>query len=112
MVRASAAFKKMESLRYTVHIDECCRSLEDSSEYPSDTRLVHLMRLRRIIEKMNQVYCSDELDLTLGVQGPLGMYVKQLEGELHEARTALPSRLQQDSKFLLSVILCKISSPD
>lgn len=86
--RLSQWAKRYDSLRYSAQLDQCCRQLEEAQEYPSDRFLVHLVRLQRIVQRIERKVPID--DLTPETTIPIAMFVKSLHGELLEYKHNLP----------------------
>jgi hypothetical protein len=83
---------EMDSIKDTPYIEECCRALNESKQYPSDKHLVHLVQLQQISEKIRPISLPAD-----GVDQPLAMYIKMLHTELQQFEDSMPSELRQDS---------------
>ncbi|KAF2144124.1 uncharacterized protein K452DRAFT_267286 [Aplosporella prunicola CBS 121167] len=91
--------KRYESMRFTAQLDEVCRDLEQAKEYPSDRYLLELVRVQRIVQRIERKCPVD--DLTPDTPLPVAMFVWSLDGELKAARKALPPDLAQDTTLLM-----------
>ncbi|KAK8172326.1 hypothetical protein BKA80DRAFT_340058 [Phyllosticta citrichinensis] len=91
--------KRYDSLRYSAQLDQCCRQLEEAQEYASDRFLVQLVRLQRIVQRIERKVPID--DLTPETTIPIAMFVKSLHGELLEHKKSLPPDMAKHPSILL-----------
>ncbi|KAK8223547.1 hypothetical protein IWX49DRAFT_206218 [Phyllosticta citricarpa] len=91
--------KRYDSLRYSAQLDQCCRQLEEAQEYSSDRFLVYLVRLQRIVQRIERKVPID--DLTPETTIPIAMFVKSLHGELLEYKKSLPPDMAKHRSILL-----------
>lgn len=54
--RLSACVRDTEPLRFTKYSNECCQVLQDTSEFPADAFLVHLVRSMHLADKINRTF--------------------------------------------------------
>ena len=91
----------MESIEYTSYIGECCQKLADIEEYQSDVCLMHLVRLQHVAQSIRRGYA--ESDAFPKSKVPVHMYVKALQADLKDFKSAVPLDLQQNSKQPLNL---------
>ncbi|KAI9796461.1 MAG: hypothetical protein M1835_003987 [Candelina submexicana] len=85
----------MVTLPYTVYIEDCCKSVRDAAEYATDRYLLYIVRLQRIMEKV------DLLSIQQGTESVVEAYVWALKSELDVFTERLPFSLS-DSFLLLT----------
>jgi hypothetical protein len=102
----TASMSKLDSMRFTPHIEVCIEIVDDASRGTSrpstaanDVVLVSLCRLRGIVEKIR---CSGLYDESVAVRGPTGLYVGLFRAELDRYWASLREELRNDRKFLFS----------
>ena len=78
--------RDMDAMRYTSYTDECCRTITEAAEYPSDGYLVHLVRLHRVGDRISRVLSADDFDPVPALSAPIGMCVRSLESELQQLK--------------------------
>lgn len=85
-------------MRYTKYIQECLGVLEREKEYPTDTRLVYLVRIQHLTERISQLNSPDDpAEEVAGLPtAPLSAYVSAFQGELDRIRNGLPPELKDD----------------
>lgn len=88
-------------MRYTKYIQECVGVLEQEKEYPTDTRLVYLVRIQHLTERISQLNSPDDpAEEVAGLPtAPLSAYVSAFQGELDRIRNGLPADLKDDSQY-------------
>lgn len=102
-------------MRYTKYIQACLAALEQEQEYETDLRLVTLVRIQHLTERIAQLNSPD--DAAEEVAGlptaPISAYVSAFQSELDRIRNGLPHDLRNDSKlfqiasFIYIVNLCR-----
>ncbi|KAF8542651.1 hypothetical protein BDD12DRAFT_978913 [Trichophaea hybrida] len=97
----SMSFKKLNALRFTQRIEDCCQALAQAAEYASDVDLVHCVRLQNIAEKISQYFPYSEPFAAQTPNLPLEMYVKALQTELQAFMSGLPFNFQQNPLLLM-----------
>ncbi|KAK7720627.1 hypothetical protein SLS57_005406 [Botryosphaeria dothidea] len=88
--------KRYDSLRYNAQLAEVCRNLEEAQELPSDRFLVYLVRLQRIVQRIERKVPID--DFTAETMIPIAMFVKALHSELEEFKESLPADVAENGK--------------
>lgn len=73
-----------------------CRNLEEAQELPSDRFLVYLVRLQRIVQRIERKVPID--DFTAETMIPIAMFVKALHSELEEFKESLPADVAENGK--------------
>lgn len=107
----------MQALRFTNYAESCCRILENATNHPNDTYLVHVVRLQQRVERVGDILYSEDLDTVSGMNPPLAMIISSLEKEVSDATTGLPSNIRQTpllqmSYRMLQLYLYKIALDD
>ncbi|KAF4980152.1 hypothetical protein FZEAL_3771 [Fusarium zealandicum] len=94
----SLGFSRIESMRYTKYIQECLGVLEREKEYETDVRLVYLVRIQHLTERISQLNSPDDpAEEVVGLPtAPLSAYVSAFQGELDRIRNGLPVSLKND----------------
>lgn len=80
-------------MKYDDYVGECCRSLAETNNAPTDADLIHFVDLQRLAEEIARTF---EYDSTNSESRYLGMdnvelSVKAFESRLHDLRRRLPS---------------------
>jgi hypothetical protein len=95
--KASVCFKRLEAMRYNQHLDDCCQALNKAAEYPTDTLLVQLVQIHRVVEK----YLP-----TVGARNygsvPIKSFFGCLDEDIHRFTAAIPASLTNNGKNSLS----------
>jgi hypothetical protein len=91
-------------MRYTKYIQECISVLEQEREYETDTRLVALVHIQHLTERISQLNAPDDpIEEVPGLPtAPMSAYVSAFHTELDKIRLGLPHDLQNDSQSLMS----------
>lgn len=83
----SSFLRKIDTLRWTPHLDECLRVLDETPESLNDEILVQQVRLQRVVENMTQ---SDWQEVTLDsigrVRAPPAFYLHAQQYQLQEVK--------------------------
>lgn len=90
----SLCFKKIDGLRYSPYIEICCDTLSLSQEYRSDLSLVASIRLRCIIERMQDVISTRSV-IPDASKAPAILHVNMFRAELQAFKASLPLDIQQ-----------------
>lgn len=99
-------------MRYTKYIQACLAALEQEQEYETDLRLVTLVRIQHLTERIAQLNSPDDpAEEVAGLPtAPISAYVSAFQSELDRIRNGLPQDLRNDSKFLqLASFICIIN---
>lgn len=95
--RYSAVLKKLNTLRWTPHMDDCLLVLEERPESASDSILVGLVKLQLIVDRIVQApWQTAELSGAGMSRGPPALYMDSLVMQLKRIRTELPPKLRDD----------------
>jgi hypothetical protein len=99
----SANFRDLNALRRSAYLEDCCKTLEQAAEYPTDRFLVCLLRLQNHVERVAHTfqYGSLELHSRHNWRVPLTLYIVPLQKDLETFRNSMPSDLQENSQSLL-----------
>lgn len=95
-------------MRYTKYIQQCLAVLEQEREYDTDMRLVTLVRVQHLTERIAQLNAPDDpAEEIVGLPAaPLSAYVSAFHNELDRIRNGLPPELTNDSEFYCWHDLC------
>ena len=87
-------------------MDECIAVLAENKEQPTDTLLIHLVKLQAIIEKIGQAPWHEECGNTIGsVRAPPTFYLKALQAQLQDIKAKIPPDIQGNRKKLFETVL-------
>ncbi|KAK2136380.1 hypothetical protein NOF04DRAFT_1338498 [Fusarium oxysporum II5] len=94
----SLGFLRIEPMRYTKYIQQCLAVLEQEREYDTDMRLVTLVRVQHLTERIAQLNAPDDpAEEIVGLPAaPLSAYVSAFHNELDRIRNGLPPELTND----------------
>ncbi|KAH8892414.1 hypothetical protein GQ53DRAFT_840834 [Thozetella sp. PMI_491] len=94
---------RVEPMRYTKHIDQCLRELQQSAEYETDALAVEIVRIQHLAGRIYRAYSqSDDMDDLPGVPTiHLDSYSTAFKAELARLQASLPEKLRYNY-FLLS----------
>ncbi|KAI3574142.1 hypothetical protein IWW34DRAFT_633764 [Fusarium oxysporum f. sp. albedinis] len=94
----SLGFLRIEPMRYTKYIQQCLAVLEQEREYDTDMRLVTLVRVQHLAERIAQLNAPDDpTEEIVGLPAaPLSAYVSAFHNELDRIRNGLPPELTND----------------
>ena len=87
-------------------MDECIAVLAENKEQPTDTLLIHLVKLQLIIERIGQAPWHEECGNTTGsVRAPPTFYLKALQAQLKDCKANIPPDVQGNRKKLSETII-------
>jgi hypothetical protein len=89
--KMSYSFKRVDAMRFTPHLEDCCQALLAEAEYPSDIALVQHVRLQRVVER----YIPQALSQPV-LPVPVRSFVKCFEEDIQRFRQSIPRDLLQD----------------
>ncbi|RBR21817.1 hypothetical protein FVER53590_00428 [Fusarium verticillioides] len=94
----SLGFLRIEPMRYTKYIQQCLAVLEQEREYDTDMRLVTLVRVQHLTERIAQLNAPDDpTEEVVGLPAaPLSAYVSAFHSELERIRNGLHPQLTND----------------
>ncbi|EFX04644.1 hypothetical protein CMQ_1572 [Grosmannia clavigera kw1407] len=94
----SLGFLKIEAMRFSPYVRQCLDELDEISEYPSDARLVTIVRLQHLAEKVARFNRPEELgDEIPGIsRAPSSAYQLAFQNELDRLCQALPEDIKTD----------------
>lgn len=98
----STSFKRLDPLWYSPHMEECCQVLAAEKEYPSDERLVYMVRIQHLTQRIVQTLSNESSSNNMG-KAPITMCVKSFQLELKDINDGLPERLKNDTIMLLQL---------
>ncbi|KLJ05686.1 hypothetical protein EMPG_10865 [Blastomyces silverae] len=76
--------KEIDGMRFSRYADQCCHILQEAMEYPTDSYLVHLVRIQEIADTIGATIYSDNLmgSSTLNGSAATPMAISSLEKEV------------------------------
>ncbi|KAF5020108.1 hypothetical protein F66182_7871 [Fusarium sp. NRRL 66182] len=109
----SLGFLRIEPMRYTKYIQSCLSVLEKEREYETDIRLVYLVRIQHLTERISQLNSPDDpAEEVAGLpSAPLSAYVSAFDNELDRMRQGLPPELQNDNAPRIISISESLTAP-
>ncbi|KAF4439999.1 hypothetical protein FACUT_3774 [Fusarium acutatum] len=111
----SLGFLRIEPMRYTKYIQQCLVVLEQEREHDTDMRLVTLVRVQHLTERIAQLNAPDDpAEEVVGLPpAPLSAYVSAFHGELDRIRNGLTPELQNDRviNMFLNTAMLRLYEP-
>ncbi|KAF5680835.1 hypothetical protein FHETE_223 [Fusarium heterosporum] len=111
----SLGFLRIEPMRYTKYIQTCLATLEEEQEYETDFRLITLVRIQHLTERIAQLNSPDDpAEEVAGLPtAPKSAYVSAFHGELDRIRNGLPYNLRNDTviNIFLNTAMLRIYEP-
>ncbi|RGP73280.1 hypothetical protein FSPOR_2239 [Fusarium sporotrichioides] len=94
----AVGFQRIESMRYTKYTQGCLSVLEQEREYETDVRLIALVRIQHLAERISQLNSPEEpAEEVFGFPtAPTSAYVSAFQTELDKIRNGLSLELQND----------------
>lgn len=99
-IRFFTSLKKLEPLRWTSHMDECLRVLEEQAESDSDISLAALVKLQLITEQIHRAPWQNGDSSNVRVQVLPPAYLNSVMAQLRRVRNELPAGLQNNGWWL------------
>ena len=99
MYRISTTFQSLGSLRYTPHLQESCRILIETAEYPGDIQLAYMVKMQHIIGKIGRVIHGNDWDDSSMPKAPVALHVQSFHSELVCFKESLPLSLKQNGQY-------------
>ncbi|KAF2458685.1 hypothetical protein BDY21DRAFT_341047 [Lineolata rhizophorae] len=99
--KVSSSFKKLEAMKWTPYLDDCCRVIEASREYESDVILVTLIRLQEIVSRLMLSLPYDDPDFPQKGSVPLAVVTKSFQTELNMFKESVPRNLRDSYFFMM-----------
>jgi len=95
-IRISIYFQKLEPPRWTFYLEECVQKLAQNEECQTDRLLACLVQLQLINDKTAQAPWYDRSTELLTPRAPAIFYLKALETQLQDFKSAVPQDLLQN----------------
>ncbi|KAE8036862.1 hypothetical protein FH972_009495 [Carpinus fangiana] len=86
----STSFSRLDSLRYSTQMEECCKALEKAAERPGDEKLCQLVRLQKMIEDIGNGSPDESMESGSLDICPLSIYIKAWNTELENFWKDMP----------------------
>ncbi len=94
----SSCFRRLDPMRWTQHLEDCCTALLTAAEYPSDVYAVHLVRLHRSLE----IY-SPYIGLLKTSSVPIRTYTTCVQQDLGRFQKDLPAALDGNAYMAMQL---------
>jgi hypothetical protein len=99
--KLSYSFKRLDPIRYTQHLEDCCQALLAEAEYPSDIVLVQHVRLQRVLERyLPNAVGQPELSV------PVRSFVRCFEEDIQKFKQSVPRDLLESCMQRKSLLIC------
>ena len=76
----------MEPLRFTKYSNECCDTVQEASEFPTDAYLVQLVRVMHLADRMNRTISVNEFETPAVLSAPLGLSIRWYQAEIQKLK--------------------------
>lgn len=101
--RISIGYCKTDTIKFSKHIQNCLKELEEEMEYETDVDIVNIVRIQYLTNRIIDLRERDEeLDSLGGLPInpiPKETYISAYQSELNLIEDRLPLRLKMDSKI-------------
>ncbi|KAM5474653.1 hypothetical protein MferCBS49748_000059 [Microsporum ferrugineum] len=104
----SGLLQKPSTFPYTAYLEECCKSLYDAAEYPSDKSILHIVQLQLIAEKIDRISLRHGMELE-NPGSAMELYVQSLKAELEAFRSRSGFSLDEASLIALQFHATELS---
>lgn len=93
----SFTFHRLDYMKFTTHLDQCCSDLAAASEYPTDVTLCGIVRLQNLVEQ-HLIHADSQQ------QVPLAISVRLFREQFEAFRASLTPAVFNDELFDLHLI--------
>ena len=97
-------YGRIDPMRFTRYLDQCLNELEAGMEYDGDARLVSLVRIQHLMERLADIGKEgdpgEEVPAIPTIPTPREATISACKIELDRIRESIPPRLKSDSKWL------------
>lgn len=85
-------------MRYTYYLQECVKHLQECEEYPTDERLVYMVRIQHLTERIARLSAKDKTleEVTNVPAAPMSAYIAAFQLELENIDKSIPLHLKDD----------------
>ncbi|KAM0183920.1 hypothetical protein ACHAPF_000365 [Botrytis cinerea] len=90
----ATGFQRIDTMRYSIHLDECVRFIEKNTEHTTDLLLVELVKISHLGDKIGQDVLLVQSDS--GIQVPTALKLGLFQVELDVLKKGVPSALGDD----------------
>ncbi|CCD53569.1 hypothetical protein BofuT4_P136140.1 [Botrytis cinerea T4] len=90
----ATGFQRIDTMRYSIHLDECVRFIEKNTEHTTDLLLVELVKISHLGDKIGQDVLLVQSDS--GIQVPTALKLGSFQVELDVLKKGVPSALGDD----------------
>ncbi|KAM5458448.1 hypothetical protein MaudCBS49596_000362 [Microsporum audouinii] len=104
----SGLLQKPSTFPHTAYLEECCKSLYDAAEYPSDKSILHIVQLQLIAEKIDRISLRHGMELA-NPGSAMEIYVQSLKAELEAFRGRSGFSLDEASLIALQFHATELS---
>lgn len=103
--RVSSYFGDMDAMRWTPRMEGYLRDIDGTTPCPTDRMLALQVRLQCLVQRAVEMRDQQEVDPFQTSPLLTGFYLKTLQGHLHELRTSIPDKLEQEGKSIFYAFL-------
>lgn len=82
----------------TTYLEQCCKVLEETMQYPSDEYLVKLVRIQQLAQSISLTMAIDNISQH-AMKLPLTMVVRSFQDQLDAFRESLPPQYASNGTF-------------
>ncbi|KAF7888196.1 uncharacterized protein EAF02_002737 [Botrytis sinoallii] len=90
----ATGFQRIDAMRYSIHLDECVRSIEKKPEHTTDLLIVELVKISHLGEKIGQAVLLVQNDGE--IQVPTALKLGSFQMELDVLKKGVPSALEDN----------------
>lgn len=96
--KLAACYRRLDTMPWSEHIEECCQILSSGMDRPSDPYAVALVRLDHLVDRYKNIEGGQQK-----LAMPLSTYVKLFSADIESFKKNLSLNLQVDTKMKLHV---------
>ncbi|KAH8805653.1 hypothetical protein F5884DRAFT_755216 [Xylogone sp. PMI_703] len=100
MSATSVLFHRMEPMKLSPYVEECCTVLAASNDHPMDRIAVSLVRLQILVERLRQSSWHGNHDPPTTTIPPM-LYIRSVEKQLEELKKDWPPEIEQSGVLLM-----------
>ncbi|KIX02452.1 uncharacterized protein Z518_08393 [Rhinocladiella mackenziei CBS 650.93] len=101
--KISSCFRRLDPVRWTPHLEDCCNSLLAAAEYPTDVYAVQFVQLYRITERYSPYLATRSY-----AEVPIRTYVRCFEEDIEKYQQRLPPDLAKNALMRMHILSAQI----
>ena len=99
--RLSSALKRIDSMRWTAHLQECLHEIEARREAPLDDALVQCVRIQLIADKaINSALLDVNMELDPYFRPPPNLFAQEMLAQLGRLRSSMGTATWQEGELI------------